>query len=239
MICVFRGPMIRSFIRVGLFALLAALGTTALGCATEQPDDVADGDFALSQDDARYSARVVIPHYDESWADVSHGELAIEITASAGGFFGIGADESSSTGPLLMLDRDMYAVNGTLRIGKDLTIYMAFHSPRDPELYCCLGDRNPPLRDNGVYGGEPPRIADGDQSGFYVIGKLVGIDANDIRHGTPLRLDQIVLEDGMSLAYTRRIQRGDRFVSIELTQPPKLASAEPEVMTDLDAVGRR
>jgi hypothetical protein len=106
------------------------------------------------------------------------------------------------------------------------------------ELYCCLGTQNPSKGDNGVWNGDAANIAAVDQSGYYVIGKLVGVRAEDLRHGTKLKADQLVLDDGMTLGFSRRIMNGDRQITIEASQVPALVSEMPDPAGDPNAAAQ-
>ena len=221
-------------------AFVGAAVLALAGCASpaDEPDEqVMDAEL---RGEAKFSGRIVVPELTYSWWEprAIPGHLALEINATAGGIFGVGAETQSTLGPLIMVGRDAYGAGGAiLRIGADMNLYAAVDTTEDTELYCCLGSLNPVER-GGVWDGASASIADVGTKGFYVVGRLVDVTEQDLRHGMALRADQIELGPGMSFGFTRRIQRGDRMITIEASAPPTLAESAPELASDPAAVQR-
>lgn len=148
----------------------------------------------------------------------------------------MGADRQTTVGPGIYVGDELYAFNGEFRIGADLTLYMQIvPSNEEPELYCCTGSRYP-QKEGGVWRGKRARVMDWDQSGYYAVGKIVGLSPSDIHHGAKLKPSNIVLNDDLEFSYTRRIMRGDRYIAIEASEPPELHTGDPpELLADPDA----
>jgi hypothetical protein len=228
----------RSVASILVVSLGLLAGASVTGCAAPvESDETADQQADLSE--AKYSLRVVLPELTWSF-DVDHvdpaGTLSIEVSAAQGGFLGIGADRVSTTSPLVMVGADAYGAGvPELRIGTDGTVYLQFDTTPGVELYCCTGSLNPERDGDGVWHGEDANIADVGKKGYYVVGKLVGVDPQELRHGTELRLSNLELADGMHFSFSRRIMRGDRQISIEATRAPELVTERPELAGDPDA----
>jgi len=221
-------------------AFVGAAVLALAGCASpaDEPDE--EVTEAELRDEAKFSGRIVVPELTYSWWEprAIPGHLALEVNATVGGIFGFRAETQSTVSPLIMVGRDAYGAGGAiLRIGADMNLYAAVDTTEDTEIYCCMGSLNPVER-GGVWDGASARIADVGTKGFYVVGRLVDVTEQDLRHGMALRADQIELAPGMSFGFTRRIQRGDRMVTIEASAPPTLAESAPELASDAAAVER-
>lgn len=226
--------------RAASWALALVVLAAAAGCASPDADDGTAASEAeeLNVEAAEYSARVVIPEIGWSWGARTDGKLAIEIEARTGGFLGLGAEVTKSTGPLIAMGRDLYGANGTLRIGRDMNVYLTYLRDSAPELYCCLGSVNPPRRDDGVYGGESPLFPDAGSEGAYVVGRIVGLSDADLKHGTELAPDQLVLDPGLTVAASRRIQSGARQLTLEAAEPPVRVATPTDLAFDSEAAAR-
>ncbi len=224
--------------RILLLSLL--LGAASVGCAApEATPEVAEANL---REEARFALRLVVPELEEGYPEYMprdpNGTLTMQVSTNVGGFIGIGGEHLVSTGPFIGLGRDIYGIDGKLRIGSDLTVYLEFDVRFEPELYCCLGTPKPPQDESGVFRGEAPRIADVGSAGLYVIGRLVGVDRESLRHGTEISRDQLELEEGMTFSVSRRIQRGDRHISIEAARPPTTVDQAPTFLNDRAALDR-
>jgi hypothetical protein len=223
---------------IALTTLFAVAGCAPADTGEDSPEDADEQEF---RDGASFSARIVVPELTWSWFEPSEDApafLALEITGSAGGVLGVGADKHATTDPLIMVGADAYGYGGSsLRIGKDMLLYKQAAATEHSELYCCLGTPDPKKVD-GVWRGPWARIADVGEKGHYVVGKLVGVRPEDLRHGAKLRIDQIQLSGGAKLGFTRRIMRGDRLVTIEASSVPPMAAAAPDLAADPEAMSR-
>lgn len=215
---------------------LGLLGSVGIaGCAAPAEEEAPGNDEAAASTPS-YSLRVMLPEL--TWGfEVDHvdpaGYLSIQVSASQGGFLGIGADRKSTTGPMVMVGAEAYGAGGPqLRIGTDGTVYLAFDTTPGVELYCCTGSLNPTRDSDDVWHGEHAIIADVGTQGYYVIGRLVGVDVASLRHGTKLDLEDLVFADHMHFSFSRRIMRGDRQISIEATRTPELVTEAPELVGD-------
>ncbi len=228
--------------RLGRTFSVVALGCAtalALGCAPGAEEQEAEaGDSALGVG-ADVSLRFVVP---ELPAAVASPHLSIEVTArAAAGFLGMGERFATTTAPVIVHDAHVYAPMKTsaIRIGRDRTVYIQFETTRyfGQSAGSVLEARYPWNAMDGWR--EPLKLGDYNQAGFYVIGKLIDVPDEDLRHGARLDPDNIELEPGMSFAFDRPNVDKIRLVTIESTSPPKFVESVPDLVTDEAAFAAR
>lgn len=225
--------------RVGRALSVIALGCAtalALGCAPaaeEQEVGVSDGALGEGAD---VSLRFIVPEFSDS------PHLSIEVTArAASGLLGMSERFATTTAPIIVHDGHVYAPMKTsaIRIGRDRTVYIQFETTRyfGQSAGHVLDARYP--WDSTERWRQPLELGDYNQAGFYVIGKLIDVSDEDLRHGARLHTDNIELEPGMSFAFDRPNVDKIPLISIESTSPPKLVESVPDLVADEAAFAAR
>lgn len=222
--------MIRFASKLTLGSVLSC--ALALG-ACSGSTDAATGDDANVTQGPKFSVLAVVPELTWDFfvddPEPIPGYLALE--------FSVG--DAEDTGPVIAVGKKIYGAGGpTVRIADDLKLYLEFETDKYTELYCCMGTANPEQQANGIWGNpatDAEEIADVGKSGFYPLGYLEGITAEDLKHETVVDIAHVKLE-GVRLANTRRIQRGDRQITFEAEVAPELVTTAPTLLADEAAV---
>ena len=232
----------RAATRLGRTFAVIAIGcatASALGCATAAEEQEAEASDSALGAGADVSLRFVVP---ELPAALASSQLSIEVTARApDGFLGLGERFATTTAPIIVHDEHVYAPMKTsaIRIGRDRTVYIQFETTRyyGQSAGHVLDARYP--WDSIERWRQPLKLGDYNQAGFYVIGKLIGVSDEDLRHGARLDTDNIELEPGMSFAFDRPNVDKIALITIESTSPPKFVESVPDLVTDEAAFAAR